>query len=187
MKPWLSHWKTVVILTVNCTLAACVAPHITRIAPNIAPAPALPTQVYFYPLHDQNPAQQDRDRYQCYLWAKEKTGFDPSGPQLAPHQRLQVISEPAPGTDIVTGAITGAIIGSILSPAHGHHDNTLVGAMAGAMIGAASETARQQNTHRLQADYDRQTSQRNAHIEKKARNYQRAMMACLEGRGYSVR
>ena len=186
MKSWIGRWKIVMMVGVGCALAACASPP-PRIVPEAVAPPPPPTQVYFYPLHGQNAGQQDRDRYQCYLWAKKQTGFDPSAPQLAPHQRLQVIPEPAPGADTAVGAITGAIIGSAVTAPHDSAQGAVAGAVAGAMIGAASDAARQQEAERVQAHYDRQAALQNAQIEQKANEYRRAMTACLEGRGYSVR
>ena len=34
--------------------------------------------VFVYPRHGQSPEQTSKDRYECYLWAKDQTGFDPS-------------------------------------------------------------------------------------------------------------
>jgi len=188
MKPRIRHWKGVMMVGVGCLLAACAYPPTVRTVPaEEASSPPPPTQVYFYPLHNQAPEQQDRDRYECYLWAKNQTGFDPSAPQLAPHQRLQVIAEPAPGSDTAAGAVAGAIIGSVISSPHNSAGGAIVGAMTGAMIGATSDAARQQQAANLQEHYDRQSAQDRARIEQQASNYRRAMMACLEGRGYSVR
>jgi hypothetical protein len=39
----------------------------------------------------------------------------------------------------------------------------------------------------MQEHYDRQGSQRLAVIERQASEYRRALTACLEGRGYTVR
>lgn len=179
--------RLLVLLAAAGGVAACAPmPPVTRTVAAPAPPPP-PTQVYFYPLHEQSAAQQDRDRYECYLWAKKQTGFDPSAPQLAPHQRLEVVAEPAPGSDTAAGAVTGAIIGSMAAGRHDSAEGAVAGAIAGAMLGASSDTARAQEAQRLQSRYDRQAEQRQAALEQAASNYRRAMTACLEGRGYSVR
>jgi len=181
--------NVVMAIAIACTLAACASQpaSVARPANEVAAPPPVPVQVYFYPLHDQSPEQQDRDRYECYQWARQQTGFDPSAPLLAPHQRVEVIPQPPPGHDTAAGAVTGAVIGSIVTAPHDSGKGAIIGAMAGAIAGAASDTARQQEAERIQAQYDRQAALRNASIEEKARNYRRAMAACLEGRGYSVR
>jgi hypothetical protein len=143
--------------------------------------------VYFYPTAGQSPAQQDRDRYECYLWAVKQSGFNPSQPQLSPHQRVEVVPMPAPGHDAAVGAVTGAVIGAAVSRPHDALGGAVVGAAAGAIIGAASDTARQQQAERIQQRYEQRDAQSAARIEEQAQNYRRAMTACLAGRGYSVR
>jgi hypothetical protein len=164
-------------------LGACATPPEREIQQVATPPPS--TQVYFYPTRGQGAAQQDRDRYECYLWAMKQTGFDPSLPQLAPHQRFDVVvTTPPPGQETAAGAVTGAVLGAVVSPPGRAAEGAVVGAVAGAMIGAASESARQERAERARrATADR----RNVQLEQQAANYRRAMTACLEGRGYSVR
>jgi len=178
------------LLAVAATLAlaACATP--PRVVARPVDAPAAPppsTQVYFYPLKGQSAAQQDRDRYECYIWAKKQTGLDPSEPQLAPHQRVEVVPIPPPGHDTAAGAATGAVLGAIVSRPGHTGEGAAVGAMLGAIIGAVSDTARQEQAEHLQERYDRRDTLRSARVEHQAANYRRAMAACLEGRGYSVR
>lgn len=176
------------LLAVGATLAlAACAPPRYAVQPTAAPSPPPSTQVYFYPTRNQSAAQQERDRYECYLWAVKQTGFDPSAPQLAPHQRLEVVPQPPPGHDVAAGAVTGAVLGAIVSPPRQSAEGALFGAVAGAIIGAASEAARQEQAERIQEYYDRRGGQHTARIEQQAGSYRRAMAACLEGRGYSVR
>ncbi len=150
--------------------------------------PSLPsTQIYFYPEHGQNQALQERDRYECYLWAVKQSGFNPSqSHHLAPHQRIVVKSAPQPRTNAVGGAITGAMLGSVISPHHRTGEGLVFGAITGALLGMASDVARQQKLNSIQQQYDTSNMNNYARLEKQARDYKRAMTACLEGRGYSV-
>jgi hypothetical protein len=143
--------------------------------------------VYFYPTRGQSAAQQDRDRYECYLWARKQTGFDPSSPQLAPHQRLEVQPMPPTGHDTVVAAATGAVLGAIVSPPGRTAEGAAVGAVTGAVVGAASDAERQEQAERVQQCYDQRAAQRAAQFERQASGYRRAMAACLQGRGYTVR
>jgi Glycine zipper 2TM domain len=175
------------LLTASLTIAACAStpPQRHVSAPPQVPSPV--TQVYFYATAGQSPAQQDRDRYECYLWAVKQSGFDPSQPQLAPYQRVEVVPMPPPGHDTAVGAATGAVIGAVVSRPHKALGGAVVGAAAGAIIGAASDTARQQQAERIQQRREQQDAQQAARSGQQASNYRRAMAACLEGRGYSVR
>ncbi len=80
------------------TLTACY-PATYREVPSTSPAPPAPmTQVYFYPTKaGQTTEQQSRDHYECYNWAVQQTGFDPS--QLIHSSRTARQS----GADATTG------------------------------------------------------------------------------------
>lgn len=145
-----------------------------------------PTQVYFYPKNGQSPEQQDRDRYECSLWATKQTGFEPSQPDMAPHQRVKVVPQRAPGTDTAVGAVSGAVIGAAVSGRGNRAGGAVIGAIAGATLGAVSDASRQQQAQRIQQGYDQADARREAMLDRQAQDYRRAMTACLEGRGYAV-
>jgi len=167
-------------------LAACAPVPRYRAVPEPAQPVVPATEVYFAPLQGQSPVQQERDRYECHLWARQQTGFDPSYPQLAPHQRTVVVPDPAPGADTIFGAITGAVIGAIIGGPHHSGEGALVGAIAGGTLGAQSDTARQQQADVIERQYAQQNQSQQNEIDRQATNYRRAIQACLEGRGYSV-
>ena len=141
------------------------------------------TEVVFYPNKGQGPEQQDRDRYECYLWAYQQTGFDPSAPYLLPHQRIQIQADAPPGHDTAAGAATGAILGAVVSDPGHAAKGAAVGAVIGAMLGAASDAERQQYQNQEQ----RLDKSARIKIENQASSYRRAMSACLEGKGYTVK
>ena len=159
--------------------------------PAQAPPPASTavqqTDVIFYPAGGQSPAQQDRDRYECYLWAAKQSGFDPSQASLAPPQRVEVRSATPPGAGVATGAIVGAAIGAAIGSPHDEGEGAIVGAMAGAVLGAAAESSQQAQAAQAQSQYDTRANATQARIDAQAGTYRRAMTACLEGRGYTVR
>ena len=37
--------------------------------------------IFVYPMQSQSPDQQAKDRYDCYRWAADQTGFDPTKPE----------------------------------------------------------------------------------------------------------
>jgi len=152
-----------------------------------APAPAPSTQVYVYPTGGQSPEQLDRDRYECHTWAVKQSAFDPSQAQVAPHQRVQVVGMPPPGADVVAGATTGAVLGAVVSRPGNAGGGAIIGAVAGAVIGAASQNAREQQVDAVQHRYDQRDAQVAARLEQQASGYRRAIGACLEGRGYTVK
>ena len=157
--------------------------------PSAPPAPSAvqQTDVIFYPAAGQPPARQDRDRYECYLWSVKQSGFDPSQASLAPAQRVEVRPATPPGAGAATGAIVGAVIGAAIGSPHDEGEGAVVGAVAGAMLGAAAESSQQAQAAQLQSQYDARASATQARIDAQAGAYRRAMSACLEGRGYTVR
>lgn len=183
--------RTPRILLATCLLplcGGCVAPLLPEQGPEtVAAEPVVSTQVFVYPTQSQSGAQLDRDRYECNSWAVRQTGFDPSLPSVAPHQRTQVVSVSPQGSDILPGAATGAIIGAAVSRPRAAGEGAVLGAIAGTLLGAASDQARQQQAtavnQRLAArDYAGESS-----FEARAANFRRALSACLEGRGYTVK
>jgi hypothetical protein len=166
-------------------LAGCVAPPPPRPPPPPhVEAPPPNTDVYAYPLHGQAPEQQDRDHYECSQWATQQSGFDPSAPGVPPHQRVRVVSAgPPPGTGTAVGAVTGAIIGAAISRPWEAATGALAGAVVGGAIGSVSDAANAQETHTVLVNDRRQAAVQ----EQKAANYRRAIGACLDARGYSVR
>ena len=153
----------------------------------VAEIAARAAQVYVYPAKGQSAEQADRDRYECYAWATEQSGFDPSQPSLAPHQRVDIVVSPAAGADTVAGAIAGAVIGAVVASPQHEASGAAVGAVVGGMLGSASDAARAQEAQRIREDLDRYEADRLARIEQQSLGYRRALTACLEGRGYTVK
>jgi outer membrane lipoprotein SlyB len=63
-------------------------------------------------------------------------------------------------------------------------EGAIVGAVAGGLIGAAAASAEAEQAAAIEA---RRDSRGYGRYEREAGEYRRAMSACLEGRGYSVR
>lgn len=152
-------------------------------APQMVQAPD--TTVYFYPARGQSPDQQGRDKYECNAWAVEQSSFDPSAPTTPPHLRVPVVAGPPPGSGAAQGAVAGAVIGASISRPWESGRGAVLGAIAGALIGSAAESAARSDAEVAAASASQDAYR--ARLEQQARDFRRAMMACLEGRGYSVR
>ncbi|WP_240964855.1 DUF6515 family protein [Pseudomonas multiresinivorans] len=50
----------------------------------VAVAQSSPYDVIAYPMYNQGPDQQARDRYECHGWAVQQSGFDPASASYAP-------------------------------------------------------------------------------------------------------
>jgi hypothetical protein len=146
-----------------------------------------PGQVFMYPREGQSAMRQDRDRYECHIWAMGQTGFDPSLPPLPVRRHVRVEPVPPVGHDTFSLGFTGALLGAIIGGYHHAPQGALIGGAIGAMTGLASDSARAQAARRIEADHERQNQGWEGQAEGRASEYKRAMGACLEGRGYSVK
>jgi hypothetical protein len=169
----------------GASLYGCVAAPPPRPVPP-PPPPPVNTTVYAYPLHGQSPEQLDRDRYECYLWAKNQTGFDPSAANVPAQARVQVVGGPPPGTNTAIGAVTGAAIGAAVSSPWQRGFGALAGALIGGAIGSSADAANQARVQQAAAMNNAQYNAQFAAVAHQAADYRRALSACLEGRGYSV-
>ncbi len=151
--------------------------------------------LYIYPNNGQGPELQGRDRYECHVWAAQQTGFDPST-----YQAPQPVHYPAhgkrrhagrPDLNPVTGAAGGAALGAVGGAIGGDAGKgAAIGAGVGAVVGAFQTLTgygeRQDKKHKYYkkvAAYEQQV----AEAEELRQDYNRAISACLEGRGYTVK
>jgi len=181
----------ILLLSAVFALSACYpAPYEASPAP-VPPAARAPkppdTQVYFYPKAGQTNEQQSRDHFECYNWAIKQTGFDPGQSAIPEDRRVRVVPMPPPGYDTATLAIAGAVLGALIGGHHHAAQGALIGAAGGAIAGAASDTARMEAARQQEEAYAARGQSRDAQLEAKAFGFRRAMSACLEGRGYTVR
>jgi hypothetical protein len=131
---------------------------------------------YIYPSKGQSQEQQSKDRYECHTWAVQQTGFDPTQPQTA-----QAPSAPPPGKPIVKGAARGAAVGAVGGAIAGDAGR---GAAAGAAMGGLLGGMKRMDQAKAQSQ--QQAQQQNVTAQQQGA-YNRALGACLEGRGYTVR
>lgn len=151
----------------------------------VPPAP-VSTEIYVYASQGQSDKQLDRDRYECHQWSVTQTGFNPSDSPSAP-PRVPALALPPPGREAAAGAISGAITGAILAGPHDTAEGAFIGAFAGGALAALSESARRKEIRQVNAHSNAQAQDERARLEQRASNYRRAIGACLEGRGYTVK
>ena len=141
--------------------------------------------MYFYPLQGQSEAQQDRDQLRVlHTWAVRQTGFDPSRHAVPVEQRAAVVPARSPGQAIGAAAAVGAVIGAIAARPGNTAEGAVVGAMAGTVLGSAAAAAEQNDAQRVTRYRESRSDRR---FDQQAGEFRRAMSACLEGRGYSVK
>ena len=135
-------------------------------------------ELYIYPAKGQSAEQQEKDKYECYSWAKNDTGFDPMA--------LPTTSSAPPKSQkksggAVAGALGGAVLGGILGDSG---KSAKRGAVAGGLIGGVRQSGKNTRTEQKRSDWERKES---ANYANNRNNYNRAYSACLEGRGYTVK
>ncbi len=137
---------------------------------------ALASDFYVYPKNNQTAEQQQKDESECYVWAKNQTGFDPMAVPTA--------SEPAPQVDsgadgsVMRGAARGAVLGGVVGD-----DDWGKGAAAGALIGGMRKRDRQRQQ---EADRQRWEQEQAARYQQQRNEYNRAFKGCMEAREYSL-
>lgn len=174
------------ILFLIISLTACYPAAYQETAATSPPEKPPLTQIFFYPKHGQTKEQQSRDHYECYNWAMDQTSFDPSQSQIPPRRRVKVVPMPPPGHDTIAMAIAGAVLGALIAGPRHAGAGALIGAGSGAIAGAISDATRQQYAEQMEEAYANRDQALDPAYEGKARDFRRAMSACLEGRGYSV-
>jgi outer membrane lipoprotein SlyB len=160
----------------------------------LAYLPAAADDLYVYPSQGQTDEQLGQDRFACHQWAVKASGFDPSAfAELVPSRVVRV---PVPSNTAAGATGRGVVIGSIAGAIVGAHDSTAgkgaaIGAVVGALAGATVEEqgrlkAEQQATAEA-ARQERLLAQSKVERALRRSDYRRAIEACLEGRGYTVR
>jgi hypothetical protein len=139
-------------------------------------------QLYIYPLRKQSKAQEDRDRYECHRWAVQHSGYDPSRSQPSNPSYLDPQPYRPSQPHVMRGAGRGAALGAVGGAITG---NAGKGAAAGAAMGGLAGGFRRMDERRRQAA--QQQANASSALASQQANYTRAMSACLEGRGYSVK
>ncbi len=134
------------LLVASVSLTACVMRPLPPSRAERAPArPAAPrrrrrqsvsTKVFFYPTQGQTEEQQDRDRYDCHVWAVKQTGFDPSQHIAPREERATVVPARPPGETVGAAAVVGAVVGAAIAGPGNMGKGAVVGAMAGTVAGS---------------------------------------------------
>ena len=137
-----------------------------------------------FPAKGQTPEQMEKDKYDCYTWAKQQTGFDPM--QAQQPAQAPAAQPAAPKGERIKGAARGAAVGAVVGQIANDDagKGAGAGAAAGTMVGGMK--TRQGRRQQEQAQ-QQQAQQQTAATDEKRSTYNRAYSACLEGKGYTVK
>lgn len=137
----------------------------------ILPLKVLAQNLMIYPAQGQPPDQQSRDRYECHTWAVQQSGYDPSSGAPAPQSSAP---QGSVGRETLRGGFRGAAAGAAIGAIAGDAGK---GAAIGATAGGLKRGFNQRDAN--------MASQSSASSDA-TNNYNRALGACLSGRGYTV-
>jgi Glycine-zipper domain len=164
--------KSLIAKTLTLTLAATLISGL-----------AFAADLMIYPAKGQSAEQQNRDQYECHRWAVQQSGFDPSNPSSAASasgsdQRSTPLLGRGSQPNAVRGGARGAALGAVGGAIAG---NAGKGAAAGAAVGGLGGAIRRRD------QVNNQATSANSAAASKVNAYNRAMAACMTGRGYSVK
>ncbi len=137
-------------------------------------APLRADDLMIYPKGAQSPEQQEKDKFECYGWAKNQSGFDP---MALPTATAPPPQQQARRGGVLRGAVRGAAIGEIVD------NDWKTGAKAGAAIGGMRRADQKRKEAQEQQRWEQEQQQ--IYAEKRNR-YNRAYAVCLEARDYAV-
>jgi hypothetical protein len=144
-------------------------------------------ELMIYPAKGQSNDQMEKDKFECYTWAKGQTGFDPmkmpTSSSPPPSQQKKSVAGSTVGGGVLGGA-AGVVIGGIAGGSRGARRGAAIGGISGGTLGGV----RSSRQNRQAEQQLKQWEQEQANAYMKGRNsYNRAYGACLEGRGYTVK
>jgi hypothetical protein len=118
--------------------------------------PAIGQDPIVYPAKGQSRTQMEKDKFDCYSWARNQTGFDP---MKTPTASSPPPSDPGTSASPVRGAAGGALAGLAIGSLAGEAGKgAAIGAIGGGLIGGA----RRREHYRRQQQAEQQWAQQQA-------------------------
>ena len=135
-----------------------------------------------FPAKGQSQDQLEKDKFNCYSWAKNQTGFDP---MKTPTASAPPPSDPGTSASPVRGAAGGALAGLAIGSLSGNAGKgAAIGAAGGGLVGGMRRRSHRQQQ---QAREEQWVQQQAADYYHKRDRYNRAFGACMESKGYTVK
>ena len=148
----------------------------------LASGTALAADPIIYPKKGKSKQQLEKDKYDCYQWARKETGFDPLAQATASTPPpVKETTKASPGRGAVGGGLVGLGVGAITgSPGPG----AAIGAASGALIGGVRRKKHNEQQEQKQQEW---AQQEGANQQQKRNYFNRAFSACMEARDYTVK
>ena len=140
-----------------------------------------------YPAKGQSAEQQDKDQYECHKWATQQSGFDPSKSSNSASMQQPTNTDSSRGPLLGRGSQPNAVRGGTRGAALGAVGGAIAGdagkgAAAGAAIGGLGGAMRRRDQQSAAASAPPPPPPTAPGLDA----YNRAIAACMTGRGYSV-
>ncbi len=141
------------------------------------------SDMFIYPKGGQSNAQMEKDKYECYGWAKQQSGFDP---MEVPRATAPPPQQEAKKGGLLRGAAGGALVGAAIGGIAGEDvgKGAAIGAAAGGLFGGAR---RHKQVKQQEASEQQWANEQAAQYSQRRNSYNRAFGACLEARDYTVK
>jgi hypothetical protein len=140
-----------------------------------------------YPANGQSNEQMEKDKFECYSWAKEQSGFDPmqmpTASSPAPPKGKKSVAGGAVGGGVL-GGVGGAVVGGIAGGRSGAKKGAAIGGLSGGAIGGMRSSSQNKQANAKREQWERE--QTNQYMQQR-NTYNRNYAACMDGRGYSVK
>ncbi|MFC1823919.1 YMGG-like glycine zipper-containing protein [Thermodesulfobacteriota bacterium] len=142
---------------------------------------ALAQDPIVFPAKGQSQDQMEKDKFACYSWAKQETGFDP--------MKVPTTTSPPPQQrarrgGALKGAAVGAGVGAIVKKDDSRSKGARRGAVAGGLVGGAVSRNQRRKDEQARKQWEQEQA---AQYAQKRNTYNRAYAACLEAKGYTVK
>jgi hypothetical protein len=149
------------------------------------PSRASQVGLYVFPSAGQTKGVQLSEEQQCYDWAHQQTGVDPTNVTANTDSAAKAAGDKAASATqgaAVGGAARGAAAGALIGAAAGDAGKgAAIGAATGAVAGRRAKRRAEGQAEQAGAN------QAVAVANDKIVQFKKAMTACLEGRGYTVK
>ena len=148
---------------------------------------AIAQEPIIYPAQGQSQDQLEKDKFECYTWARGQTGFDPmqmpTASSPAPSQEKKSVGGSALRSG-VAGGVGGAVIGGIAGGRSSARRGAAIGGLTGGAIGGTRSSRQNRQAEQERKQWEQQETNR---YMRQRNDYNRAYSACLSGRGYTVK
>jgi hypothetical protein len=134
-----------------------------------------------FPAKGQSQEQMEKDKFSCYQWAKNETGFDP---MQTPTASTPPPQQQAGRGGAVKGAAVGAGAGALIKRSGSRSKGAATGAVVGGVLGGAAQSRQMRQDRQAKQQWEQQ--QANEYAQKR-NTYNRAFGACMESKGYTVK